>query len=137
MIESLTASRRLKPHYEILKVVGAAGLFLALVNGILVLLLHAAHGAFPDFSIWKLKSGVSLILGGISFALLQFALPRTTAEFFVSLNISVAFILWGIEQFLSNRALAILIDDTVAFLFILDLCIVVWGLLRQDNQRSR
>jgi len=38
---------------------------------------------------------------------------------------------------LSNRALAILIDDTVAFLFILDLCIVVWGLLRQDNQRSR
>jgi hypothetical protein len=135
MVASFAASRRLKLPSKILRVIGAGGLFLALANAIIALTLHAIHWAFPDLPLWDLKSGVSLILGGISFAVLQFAVPRTRTEFFVGINISVAFTCWGIEQFLSNRLLALIIDDTVALLFILDLGIVVWGLLRQSNHR--
>jgi hypothetical protein len=44
--------------------------------------------------------------------------------------VAVAFILWGIEQFLSNRAMAVFLDDIVVLLFVLDLSIVIYGHLK-------
>src|SRR5262249_44722748 len=67
---------------------------------------------------------------GVAFASLQFAYPRTRTQIVLGLAVALAFILWGTEQFLSNRGLVSFIDDVVVFLFVLDLSIVVYGHLR-------
>jgi hypothetical protein len=80
-----------------------------------------------------LRSGIPLILIGLSFASLQFAVRRTPSQCILGLSVSAAFILWGIEQFLPNQAMVSFLDDVVVFLFVLDLGIVICGLLKVKN----
>ncbi len=107
-------------------------IFLILASGAALLLITVRFVNYfrPDLFTWTLKSAIPLILAGASFACLQFAVPRTRPQIVLGLSASSAFILWGIEQFVTNRLLASCIDDLVVFLFVLDLSLVVYGQIR-------
>jgi hypothetical protein len=108
----------------------AVALGLAVCSAILLVALRLIHLAQPNLLLWPLKSAIPLILIGVAFASMQFALPRTRTQFALGFVVSAAFIGWGFEQFLSNRALISLIDDFVVFLFVLDLSIVIYSHLK-------
>ncbi len=72
-----------------------------------------------------LKSGVPLIAIGVSYISLVLTLRRTPGQLLVGLLMGVAFVLWGWEQFMADRAMILFIDDCVVFLFVVDLSIVI------------
>ena len=127
---------RLAPIATVLRIMSALALAFAFACAAGVLALDALHWVRPDLS-WKLKSALPLIGIGVSNALLQFTLPRTRTEFCLSLAVSLAFVLWGAEQFIPEPRFASLVDDLVVFLFVLDLGIVIRGQLRQSIRRTR
>jgi hypothetical protein len=114
----------------VLRVLSAVALVVAFASAAGIVVLDAVHWIRPDLS-WKVKSAIPLICIGVSYALLQFTLPRTLTEFCLSLAVSLAFILWGVEQFIPVPQVAGVVDDVVVFLFVLDLSIVIRGQLRQ------
>jgi hypothetical protein len=113
-----------------LRLLTAASLLLALLSATLLLALRVVHQFNPGLLAWPLKSAIPLILVGVSFALLQFAAPSSRSGMILGLLASLAFILWGAEQYVSNQALVALMDDLVVFLFVFDLGIVIYGRLR-------
>jgi hypothetical protein len=121
------ASRRVN---AVLRVVSAIAFGLAIATAIIIVVLHLIYCLQPNLVTWTFKSAVPLILIGIAFASLQFALPRTSAQMLLGLMVAAAFILWGVEQFLSNQALISFIDDVVVLLFVIDLSIVIYGHLK-------
>lgn len=117
---------------RVLRVLSGVALVFALATAAAVILLDAAHLIRPDAP-WRVKSALPLIGIGVSYALLQFTLPRTKTEFLLSMAVSVAFILWGLEQYVPVLRIASLLDDMVAFLFVMDLGIVIRGRLKRDG----
>jgi hypothetical protein len=111
-------------------------LCLAVFSAIILVALRVLHLVQPASPSWTLKSAVPLILIGASFACYQFAVSRTPREILTGLALALAFILWGSEQYLSNRSVISAIDDMVVFLFVLDLSLLMYAPLRR-RQSSR
>jgi hypothetical protein len=130
--EGPPAVRRLHlaPVAKALRVISALALVVAFASAALILGLDAFHWLRPEIA-WKIKSAIPLICIGVSYALLQFTLPRTLVEFCLSLAVSLAFVLWGVEQFIPIPPIAGVVDDVVVFLFVLDLGIVIRGRLKE------
>jgi DNA replication protein DnaC len=78
----------------------------------------------------SLKSGIPLLAIGVSYIILIITLPRTPGQRLVGILMGSAFVLWGAEQFLSDRAVISFMDDVVVFLFVVDLSIVIRQNLR-------
>jgi len=78
----------------------------------------------------SLKSGIPLIAVGISYFVLIITLRRKPGQRLVGILMGSAFVLWGVEQFLSDQAVISFIDDIVVFLFVTDLGIVIRQNLR-------
>jgi len=131
----MEANRQARKHKIrlILKTASAITLCLALLSAVVVVALRLIHCFQPTLFLLPLRSGIPLILIGLSFASLQFAIRRTPSQCILGLSVSTAFTLWGIEQFLPNQAMVSFIDDVVVFLFVLDLGIVICGLLKVGN----
>ncbi len=121
----------------VLRVFSAIAAGLAIFAAIVLISLRLIHCFQPSLLPWAFKSAVPLILIGIAFASLQFAVPRSRVQVLLGLVVAVAFILWGLEQFLSNTAVVALIDDLVVFLFVLDLGIVICGSLKDQKSQKR
>jgi hypothetical protein len=120
----------------VLRFLSATALVVAFASAAGIIVLDALHLVRPDMS-WKLKSALPLICIGLSYALLQFTLPRTRTEFCLSLAASLAFVLWGAEQFIPVARIASVVDDVVVFLFVLDLGVVIRSQLGQTIRRPR
>jgi hypothetical protein len=114
----------------VLRATSAVSLALALLAAICILILRLIRFLQPNLLSWTLKSAIPLILIGIAFASLQFVLPRTRRQILLGLMVALAFILWGVEQFLLNQAMASFVDDVVVFLFVLDLSLVIYEHLK-------
>jgi hypothetical protein len=125
-----TGKRRIRLVFQ---VVSFITLVLALLSAIVVVALRLIHCFNPTLFLLSLKSGIPLSLIGLSFAFFQFAVRRTRSQCILGLIVSVAFILWGSEQFLANQTVAQFIDDIVVFLFVLDLSIVILGSFKEKN----
>jgi hypothetical protein len=113
-------------------------LWIALLTALGIVLVHTfrfAGGTLPDFP-WTLKSAIPLMAIGISYLSLIFTVPRTAPQRFLGLLVGAAFVLWGAEQFMTNRELISLIDDLVAFLFVVDLSIVIRGNLAKPSGKD-
>lgn len=119
----------------ILQLVSAVAAGLAVLSVVVVIALRIIHWFTPAFDRWSLRSGIPLILIGLSFACLQSSVRRTHGQRALGLAISFAFILWGVEQFLTNREIISFIDDLVVFLFVLDLSIVIHGALKGKMEK--
>jgi hypothetical protein len=117
---------------KVLRALSGAALVFAFGTAAGVILVDALHWLRPEVT-WRVKSALPLIGIGVSYAFLQFTLPRTKREFLLSMAVSLAFILWGVEQFIPVARIASLVDDVVVFLFVLDLGIVIRGRLRSDT----
>lgn len=74
---------------------------------------------------WAAKSAIPLIAIGFSYICLILTQTRTALQKLLGASVGLAFILWGTEQYLSDRVLAAFIDDLVVILFVLDLSLVV------------
>ena len=135
MIMASGAETAIKNVSKLLRVGSVVSLVLALASAIIVVALRIIHCFEPALFPWPLKSGVPLILIGVSFACLQFALPRTRSQMLLGLSVGAAFILWGSEQFLDAPAVIAFVDDVVMFLFVLDLGLVIRGLLKEKGAR--
>ena len=118
-----------------LRVLSGVALGFAVVTAAGIVVLDGLHWVRPDVG-WRVKSALPLIGIGVSYALLQFTVPRTRTEFCLSLAVSLAFVLWGAEQFIPSPRIVSLIDDAVVFLFVLDLGIVIRGQLARKIDRS-
>ncbi len=118
------------PCKIVLRAVSALALGLAVSSAVLLVALRLLHCAQPHLFPWTLKSAVPLISIGVAFASFQFVVSRTRAQIVLGLLVALAFILWGAEQFVSNRAIVAFMDDLVVFLFVLDLGIVIYGHLK-------
>jgi len=114
----------------VLRAISGIAFGLAISSAVLIVFLHLIKMFCAGFSPWPLKSAIPLMLIGIAFASLQFALQRTLEQIVMGLLVSLAFILWGIEQFLTNQETISFIDDIVVFLFVLDLAIAIYEHLK-------
>jgi hypothetical protein len=135
-VETITQTGKQKIRVA-LQVVSAITLGLALLSATVVVALRLIHWFHPTRFLLPLRSGIPLILIGLSLACLQFAVRRTPSQCILGLSVSVAFILWGIQQFLPNQAVVSFIDDMVVFLFVLDSGIVIYRLLNGKNGECR
>lgn len=79
-----------------------------------------------------LKSAVPLIAIGFSYTCLVATLPRTPGQRIVGFSVGLAFMLWGLEQYLQDQKIVALVDDVVVFFFVVDLAIVVRHNLKRD-----
>jgi DNA replication protein DnaC len=105
-------------------------LWVAILTASFLMVSHALPlltGSRPPIS---LKSAVPLIAIGISYFILILTLRRTLGQRIVGIFIGIAFVLWGLEQFLSDQAVISFLDDVVVFLFVVDLSIVIRQNLR-------
>ena len=115
---------------RILQGFGKITMILALASAVFVLALHLPHvraavqSAIP-LPAWCMKSAIPLTLVGVSYACILFALQRTLLQRFLGLLVCFAFIGWGSEQFISDPAMVALIDDSIVFLFVLDLSLMI------------
>ena len=117
---------------EILRVLSTILFVLALLGATMIVALDLLHVFQPTLLNWHLKSGFPLILVGSALLLLQLTLLRKPAKLFLAISVSMAFILWGTEQFLQNPAIVSFIDDLVVLLFVIDLSIVIRGYLKRE-----
>ena len=117
---------------KVLRMMSASALVFAFLSAAGILILDVLHWVRPELS-WRVKSALPLIGIGISYSLVQFTLPRTRTEFCLSLAVSLAFVLWGVEQFIPAPQIASVVDDLVVFLFVLDLSIVIRGQLKRHQ----
>ena len=108
-----------------LRVISFVSLWVAVLAAAFVILSHAVPLIIGGPLSISVKSAVPLIAIGISYVSLVLTLPRTPGQLLVGVLMGLAFVLWGTEQFLRDRALASFIDDSVVFLFVVDLSIVV------------
>ena len=115
----------------VLRVLSGLALGFAVVSAAGIVALDALHWLRPDLP-WRYKSALSLIGIGTSFALLQFTLPRARRELALGLTVSLGFLLWGAEQFVTVPRIASLIDDAVVCIFVMDLGIVIGRQLRRS-----
>src|SRR5579871_5723614 len=113
-----------------MRALSAVSLGFAFLTAVLLIALRLIHLFRPDVMSWHLKSAIPLMLVGIAFALMQFAVIRTRGQIVLGLFVSLAFILWGVEQFVPNQFVAFSIDDLVVFLFVLDLSLVIYQHLK-------
>lgn len=109
----------------VLRVLSFAALWAAILTAAFVVLTHAMPLLTGSQSPVLLKSGIPLIAIGASYISLVLTLRRTPGQLLVGLLMGLAFVLWGMEQFLTNRAIILFIDDCVVFLFVVDLSIVI------------
>lgn len=108
-----------------LRGLSVVALWVAILTAGLFMVCHMLPliiGSRPAIS---LKSGVPLCAVGISYICLILTLRRTPGQLLVGMLIGSAFVLWGWEQFLRDRAVISCVDDCVVFLFVVDLSIVI------------
>ena len=121
----------------ILRGLSFGALWVAILTAGFLILRHALPlimGSQPQI---PLKSAVPLIAIGISYSVLIITLRRTLTQHLVGVLMGLAFVLWGVEQFLSDRAVISFIDDIVVFLFVVDLSIVIRQNLRSCAGEGR
>jgi len=118
----------------VLRILSALALAFALVTAARVVLLDVAQWIHPNPS-YNVNSALPLIGIGVSYALLQVTLPCTIGELLLSLAVSAAFIMWGLEKYLPARV-ATYMDDMVVFLFVLDLGLVIRGRLKRSFEKG-
>jgi threonine/homoserine efflux transporter RhtA len=121
----------------LLRLVSGISIGLGVCTAIAVVVLRLIHFCRPDFLPWSLKSAVPLILTGVAFAALQFTLQRSRKQILLGLMVALAFTLWGLEQFVSDPAVASFIDDIVVILFVVDLGLVIYGHLKPGAPPDR
>jgi hypothetical protein len=117
-----------------LQSISFVGLISAFSTAVLIVAFHTFRmlgGTQPAF-LPVLKSAVPLIAIGISYITLVFTISRTAAQRVLGVLVGLAFVLWGVEQFMHDQGWISFIDDLVVFLFVLDLSIVV----RENLKRS-
>jgi hypothetical protein len=93
----------------------------ALAGFDLVRLCGARVPALP----WAAKSGIPLIAIGLSYIFFLLSESQTPLQRLLGASVGLAFVLWGTEQYLSDRVLVGFLDDLVVFIFVLDLSIIV------------
>jgi hypothetical protein len=113
--------------------------WLALLTAIFIVVVHACRlitGNQPG-SLWTLKSAIPLIAIGISYVSLIATIPRTAAQRVLGFLVGLAFVLWGMEQFMRDQKWISLIDDIVVLLFVLDLSLVIGENLRRCSRERK
>jgi DNA replication protein DnaC len=115
-----------------LRGLSSVALWVAILSASYLIVRHIiplVTGTQPPIS---LKSAVPLIAIGISYSMLITALRRTLGQRVVGILMGLAFVLWGLEQFLHDRTVVSFLDDIVVFLFVVDLSIVIRQNLRSS-----
>jgi len=108
-----------------LRAFSLAMLWIAILSASYLIIRHALPlipGSPPAIS---LKSAIPLIAIGASYICLIVTLRRTPGQRLVGILMGLAFVLWGVEQFLTDHEVIAFIDDIVVFLFVIDLSIVI------------
>jgi DNA replication protein DnaC len=115
-----------------LRLLSFASLWVAILTASFLILRHALPLLVELPPSIPFRSAIPLIAIGISYFVLIISLRRTFGQRLVGIFIGLAFVLWGLEQFLNDTALISFIDDVVVFLFVVDLSIVIRHNLRSS-----
>jgi DNA replication protein DnaC len=113
-----------------LRLLSFTSLWVAILTASFLILRHVlplVMGSQPSI---PFKSAIPLIAIGISYFILIISLRRTFGQRLVGIFIGLAFVLWGLEQYLNDKVVISFIDDVVVFLFVVDLSIVIRHNLR-------
>jgi len=108
-----------------LRSVSLAALGIAILTASFLLVRHAWPLMTGSQPVIPLKSAIPLIAIGASYLCLTITLRRTLSQHIFGILIGLAFVLWGLEQFLTDQEVISIIDDMVVFLFVADLSIVI------------
>ena len=113
-----------------LRLISFASLWVAILTAGFLILRHAQPMLLGSPPSIPFRSAIPLVAIGISYFALITSLRRTFGQRLAGISIGLAFVLWGLEQFLNDKAVISFIDDVVVFLFVVDLSIVVRRNLR-------
>ena len=108
-----------------LRVFSSIALWIAILTASFLIVRHLFPLIAGSQTAIPLKSAIPLIAIGVSYACLIVTLQRTIGQRLVGIFMGLAFVLWGLEQFLTDQRLVSFIDDVVVFLFVVDLSIVI------------
>ncbi len=118
---------------KLLRWIGLTCLVGTLLTVTLLLLTDLANLFQP--SLFHRQAGaLALILIGASYLSLQFYQNRPRSEVVKGTLLSLAFLLWGLEQFLPEAAGVTIIDTLVVLIFVADLGLVILQRLRRDRE---
>jgi hypothetical protein len=120
-----------------LRIISMVSLWVAIATAAFLILGHSIPMITGRPLPISIKSAVPLIAIGISYVSLVLTLPRTPGQLLVGVLMGSAFVLWGAEQFLKDRALVSFIDDCIVFLFVTDLSIVIRQNFRECARARR
>jgi DNA replication protein DnaC len=115
---------------SVLRGLSFGALWVAILTASFLMVRHILPLIMGSQPMIALKSAVPLIAIGISYFILIITLRRTFGQRVVGIFTGLAFVLWGWEQYLSDRAVISFVDDVVVFLFVVDLSIVIRHNLR-------
>jgi DNA replication protein DnaC len=108
-----------------LRALSVVALWLAILAACFLIVRHLLPFVLGSEPLIWFKSAVALIAIGISYLALILTLRRTFGRRLVGIFMGLAFVLWGLEQFLNDQAVVSFMDDIVVFLFVVDLSIVI------------
>ena len=111
--------------YTSFRALSAVTRWVAILSLGYLMVCHALPLLIGSQPLTPLKSAVPLIAIGFSYTCLIVTVRRTPGQRFVGFSVGLAFMLWGLEQYLQNQAIVALIDDVVVFFFVVDLAIVI------------
>ena len=132
----LRSCRTNPPGIVVLRVISGLMLAVAILTAIVGVAQRLVQCFRPGLIQWPVKSSVPLICAGVAFGFFQFAARRTGRQIVLGLGVSLAFILWGGEQFISDPSIVSFIDDVVVLLFVVDLGVVMAAHLRSRPRPS-
>src|SRR5579883_1429484 len=108
----------------ILRVACVIFLVLSLTVGCGLIAWDLAHG-FTPLQLHQRAVAAALILVGASYAMAHMQGTVSTGSRVRAISLGIAFVLWGVEQFMSPGRLAVATDCVLVAIFVIDLSLAV------------
>jgi len=98
-----------------------------------ILLASDAANALRWTALHQRAGGLSFVLVGTSYFVLQFASPRRWNERIKAILMGIGFIFWGSAELLPAGPWITVMDTCVVLIFVVDLSLIILGNLKQNK----
>jgi hypothetical protein len=110
--------------------------FLLSLAGIVALIASDLHHSFKDSLIHERLDAWPLMMIGVSYITLQFAIKQDLHERLKGIFLGIAFLCWGAEQLLPPSRLVTILDECAVTIFVVDVSVIIWGHLNKAERTN-
>lgn len=107
--------------------------FILSVAGIVALLGTDIRHHFNFSPLHQKLDAWPLIMIGLSYIVLQFAIKQTGTDRVKGIFLGIAFLCWGSEQLLPASPLVTILDEGAVTIFVVDVSYIIWDHLNKTD----